>query len=231
MSRLERDGDLQILPCEGLRVSQIRVDYAFGLELAEDQERASDHPWRIRISGEFDFSLGSTTVRIDPEGPAPAFAPALAVRHETLVRGRVHPDDRLVLEFANGAVIDVPPDPRYEAWEAAGGDDANRLILVAGPGSSQSCVRALESFVAAIPGATGVLEEHRADNGEVLPHVLMADLRRFFVSAVESGDRRQVAAFVAGVEQLASSPDGDVRNVVDVSFIEDLVVAHPRSNC
>lgn len=90
-------------------------------------------------------------------------------------------------------------------------------------GPPEASVRALERFVAAVPGADGVLDAHRADNGEVLPHVLMADLRRFFVSAVESGEGRQVAAFLAGVEELASSPDEDVRNVVDVSFIEDLV--------
>ena len=53
---LPRDGDAWVLPCEGLRVSQIRVDYAFGLELAEDQVRATDEPWRFRINTEFTYA-------------------------------------------------------------------------------------------------------------------------------------------------------------------------------
>jgi hypothetical protein len=81
----------------------------------------------------------------------------------------------------------------------------------------------MERFVASVPGAEAVLGEHLGDNDEVLPHVLMADLRRFFVSAVESRDEECVAAFMAATEVLASSPREDVRNVVDVSFVEDLV--------
>lgn len=131
MTRLERDGDALVLPCEGLRVSQIRVDYAFGLELAEDQECATDTPWRFRINTEFSYYSGANdSVQIDPEGDPAAVAPALAVRHKTLVRGRVHRDGRLVLTFADGAVIDVPADDRYEAWEASGGDERDPMLLV-----------------------------------------------------------------------------------------------------
>jgi hypothetical protein len=82
----------------------------------------------------------------------------------------------------------------------------------------------MERFVAAIPGADAVLTEHLNDNDEMLPHLLMADLRRFFVSAVEAGDEEVVTAFVVAVEQLASSPLEDVRDTVDASFIEDLVL-------
>ncbi len=81
----------------------------------------------------------------------------------------------------------------------------------------------MERFVASVPGADAVLAEHLRDNDEVLPHVLMADLRRFFVGLVESGDRRRMIAFLVAVEALASSPHDEVRNVVEVSFIEDLV--------
>jgi hypothetical protein len=132
VTELQRVGDEWRLPCEGLRVSQVRIDYAFGLELlADDDERAGDELWRIRINTTFLYSwAGGAATAIDPEGPAHETAPALSVRHQTLTRGRVRVDGRLRLEFGNGGVIEVPPDDRYEAWEAAGGSDANRMFLV-----------------------------------------------------------------------------------------------------
>lgn len=131
VTRLERNSDELKLPCEGLRVSQIRIDYAFGLELSEDQERASDEPWRIRINTPFDYSAADTAATtIDPQGPAPEAAAALAVRHQTLTRGRISRAGTLRLEFADGDVIEVPADDRYEAWEATGGTDSDRMFLV-----------------------------------------------------------------------------------------------------
>jgi uncharacterized protein DUF6188 len=128
---LPRDGDAWALPCEGLRVSQIRIDYAFGLELAEDQKRATDEPWRFRINTRFTYR--SPTWReevLDPEGPAGALGPALSVRHQTLVRARMWPDGRLVLGFQQGDVITVAADDRYEAWEASGGPPTEPILLV-----------------------------------------------------------------------------------------------------
>lgn len=81
----------------------------------------------------------------------------------------------------------------------------------------------MERFSASVPGADGVLAEHRDAYGGVLPHVLMAELRRFFVAAVKAGDDGRVAAFASAVETLAGTPDPDVRNVVEISFAEDLV--------
>ena len=127
-----RDGDAWVLPCEGLRVSQIRVDYAFGLELAEDQERATEEPWRFRINTEFTYaSPTGIEAKLDPEGPPGALGPALSVRHQTLTRARLWPDGRLLLEFAAGDVITVAAHDRYEAWEAdGGGPPGERIILI-----------------------------------------------------------------------------------------------------
>jgi hypothetical protein len=79
-------------------------------------------------------------------------------------------------------------------------------------------------FVEALPFARTVYEEHMRDNDEVLPHVLMADLRRLFVDLVEAGREEDATRFLAGIETLAASPSESIRNVVDVSFIEDLVL-------
>jgi hypothetical protein len=86
-------------------------------------------------------------------------------------------------------------------------------------------VEAMRAFVAAVPRARPLLDEHLSDNfGELLPHVLMADLRRFFVTAVETGDQDTLERFIAALEVLEASDDPDVRNVAEVSFMEDLVM-------
>ena len=112
-------------------MSQIRVDYAFGLELAEDQVRATNEPWRFRINTEFTYASPTwMEEKLDPEGPAGALGPALSVRHQTLTRARLWPDGRLLLKFAGGDVITVAAHDRYEAWEAHGGPSSEPIILV-----------------------------------------------------------------------------------------------------
>jgi hypothetical protein len=83
---------------------------------------------------------------------------------------------------------------------------------------------AMAQFIENVPFARPVYEQHLRDNGEVLPHVLMADFRRMFVNLVEAGNDDDVKRFLQAIETLASSPADSIRNVVDVSFIEDLVL-------
>jgi hypothetical protein len=86
-------------------------------------------------------------------------------------------------------------------------------------------IEAMHRFVGGVPGAAAVLDVHMDDNGgEMLPHLLMADLGRWFVAAVGAGDERGAADFVAAVELLYTSDDPDTRNVAGVSFMELLVV-------
>lgn len=82
----------------------------------------------------------------------------------------------------------------------------------------------MAQFIENVPFARPVYEQHLRDNGEVLPHVLMADFRRMFVNLVEAGNDDDVKRFLQAIETLASSPADSIRNVVDVSFIEDLVL-------
>jgi hypothetical protein len=88
----------------------------------------------------------------------------------------------------------------------------------------RNSVEAIVQFVEALPFARDVLEDHLREHEDVLPHILMADLRRLFVELVEAGREDDVTRFLAGVETLAASPAESIRNVVDVSFIEDLVL-------
>jgi hypothetical protein len=83
-------------------------------------------------------------------------------------------------------------------------------------------------FVETLPFAQSVHEDHVREHGEVLPHVLMADLRRLFVDLVESAREEHVKRFLEGIETLAGSPSESIRNVADISFIEDLVLGDQR---
>jgi hypothetical protein len=91
-------------------------------------------------------------------------------------------------------------------------------------GVPRNSFEAMAELVEKVPFARPVYEQHLRDNGEVLPHVLMADLRRMFVNLVQAGDDDDVKRFLEAIEALASSPADSIRNVVDVSFIEDLVL-------
>jgi len=114
---LEPRGDRWRLPCEGLVVGQVRVDYAFGLELTETPERAAEVAWQLRINTPFTLTSSSGSRHdLDPEGPAEQLAPAMVARHQQLIEGNVWADRRLALAFADGTVIRVEPDPEYEAW-------------------------------------------------------------------------------------------------------------------
>ena len=86
----------------------------------------------------------------------------------------------------------------------------------------------MTQFVETLPFARAVYEEHLRDYGELLPHVLMANLRRLFADLVEAGSEEEVKIFLDGIETLAASPSDSIRNVVDVSFIEDALLGRDR---
>lgn len=128
---LEPEADHWVLPCEGLVVGQVRIDYAYGLEFTETPESAAEISWRLRVGTEFVFTdpLGRSR-RIDPEGEAASLGPALVTRHQQLIDGDIWSDGRISLTFANRCIIDVKPDDRYEAWE---------LSSMRGPNQFFSC--------------------------------------------------------------------------------------------
>jgi hypothetical protein len=89
------------------------------------------------------------------------------------------------------------------------------------PSSPRDSGEAREGLVQMLPFARPLYEEHIADNGELLPHVLMADLRLLFIRLVKDRDDAKVQALLDAVDPLAASPSKGIRNVVEVSFIED----------
>ncbi len=65
-------------------------------------------------------------------------------------------------------------------------------------------------------------EEHLRDNGELLLHLLVADLARFVVSAQRAGDLELVDRVLAAAERLFVEGDDLTEELIAVSFVEHL---------
>jgi hypothetical protein len=106
-----------IFPVDGGEVTQVRIDYAFGLVIETyDDRRASTH---VRISSAFDFETAGRTLRIDPERTA-EMAPLLSLHKAIVEEAFAIKDGHLVIGLGSAGVIRVAPDDKYEAWAVSG---------------------------------------------------------------------------------------------------------------
>jgi hypothetical protein len=74
----------------------------------------------------------------------------------------------------------------------------------------------------AVPEFRSAVEEHVADHGEVLPHVLFADLTRFVLVAQEAGDQQLVLRVLRHLDSEMRLGDEKVQELVAVSFVENV---------
>ena len=73
------------------------------------------------------------------------------------------------------------------------------------------------------------MENHLADHGELLLHVLMADVRRWLISAFYNlQDDTETMAVLELLEEALSRGDARLENAVAISFVEDSCPWHPR---
>jgi hypothetical protein len=84
-------------------------------------------------------------------------------------------------------------------------------------------VAAVERFVDAMPELRDEWEEHCRFYDGPLPHVFFGDVTRYAVRTLPTAAPDVRARLGAALEELAASADGDVVNVVAVSFFEHLV--------
>src|SRR5688572_17197555 len=82
----------------------------------------------------------------------------------------------------------------------------------------------VRDLVDAAPELDAVLQEHLADNDELLPHVLFGDVTRWL------GEHGPNAAVLAVLEHHMAAGDDDVQNVLAVSFLENLVAGEPSDD-
>lgn len=80
----------------------------------------------------------------------------------------------------------------------------------------------VQGLVGAVPEVSGLIAEHRRDQfGELLLHVLVADVRRFVLGAFERNESDLVARCLGFLDLALRSGDERVQNAVAVSFVED----------
>ena len=79
------------------------------------------------------------------------------------------------------------------------------------------------------PGFAPIYDEHIKDNDEVLHHVLMGELTTYAIKLYRTGhkerddrSRETLDAILDLLEQAIQSPDGNLQELVAVSFVENL---------
>jgi hypothetical protein len=84
------------------------------------------------------------------------------------------------------------------------------------------------ALVADVPEFSAALDEHLDDmGGDVLPHLLFGDLTRFLIAAHERGAAEPVPRTLQFLEGAIRHGDQYVKDLVAVSFIENIGVREP----
>src|SRR5438552_9018828 len=107
---LVEQGDHWVVPLQGKMVTRCFVDSAFGIELWE-----SDNTTTICIEGPFVLQEQEATQRLSPEQPT-TLGSALSLMGKTVTAVNAYKDGCLVVHFADGSSLSVPPDAADEAW-------------------------------------------------------------------------------------------------------------------
>ena len=111
----------------GKQLVQFRMGYAIHLEFGHDHE--------VTIGGPFEVSHGE--VHWGGEAmTAEAAGALLALRLCEVTSARALADGTLVIDLAS-AIVTIPPEPMYEAWELRGPDG---LLIVCSPGGEYLAV-------------------------------------------------------------------------------------------
>ncbi|MES2794122.1 MAG: DUF6188 family protein [Planctomycetota bacterium] len=120
------DSSYRRLPIEGLTVTQLKLDFAFGIELSND-----DSAFSIRINTIFTLKEATETADYAPE-TLPACGPALRLFNAQVVSAKAFNNGRLEVVFLGGAVLEVNSNSQFEAWEVVGNDGQRTVALPGG---------------------------------------------------------------------------------------------------
>ena len=108
---LAEAGGRWILPIGEGKVTQLRIDYGFTLLV--------DSWIEIRIETAFTYGMEDGVRRFEPSD-ASGLAPLLRLHQATVTSAEIRKDGRLAVAFADGAVLEVLADERYEAFRVTG---------------------------------------------------------------------------------------------------------------
>jgi hypothetical protein len=125
------ESDRWLLPVGDGIVTQLQIDFAFGFTV--------EQRLHFRIAERFSVEDGSGTARYDPERRG-SVGPLADLHGAVVTEATVYRDGRLVVCFADGRALSVPPGEHYEAFEVTGSRDASepfRLISLPGGGLAE----------------------------------------------------------------------------------------------
>ena len=124
-------GDRWVLPVGDGVVTQLQIDFAFGLSV---------EAWlHFRIETPFRYGERDRPVEYDPED-SPALCPLLELHQAQVLRAEVFKHGRLDIAFADGQVLTVASSQQYEAFQVTGerrGSEPFRLIAIPGGGLAE----------------------------------------------------------------------------------------------
>ena len=119
------DDSCLTLPLDGRQITQLRFDFAFGMEFSDENSRFS-----IRISTIFMLTSPMGSAEYNPEQTQEC-GPALRLFNARVTSAKAFNCGRLEITFSDGMILRVDSNPQFEAWEAVG---SNGMRVVAVPG-------------------------------------------------------------------------------------------------
>jgi hypothetical protein len=91
---------------------------------------------------------------------------------------------------------------------------------------SASTVECINRLLERVPELRPAYDEHVRDNGQLLPHVFFGDVTRYVLRQVRDGNTaasHPVGQILGCLEHCMASGSEDVKELVSVSFIENLL--------
>jgi hypothetical protein len=81
--------------------------------------------------------------------------------------------------------------------------------------------RFIDDLVRGCPEARPVVEEHLHDHGEILLHLVVADVLRLAIAMFDGGETEPLNRCLGAVSTGLTDGDEYVQNAISVSFVED----------
>ena len=132
---IEED-DRYVLPLAGRSVSQIQVDFRFGLCFYANGPNAE-----IAIEGKIRLLANGQEAVFDPNNPS-SMGPLLILFGKSVVWAHAFKNGALKVLFEGDLLLEVDPGEKYEPWEVSANDG---LKIVSLPGGELAYWKSLAS--------------------------------------------------------------------------------------
>jgi Family of unknown function (DUF6188) len=106
-----------MFPMAGGEVTQVQIDYSFGLSIETYGDVKAS--MSIRINTCFEYETNGVAITVDPEQAAD-LAPLITLHKAIVDEGYAIKDGHLVIRFTDGRAVRVAPDEQYESWQVTG---------------------------------------------------------------------------------------------------------------